>query len=194
MKTRPRDIGTKRVQYAPRVCACGCGQRPRGWSAQYVAGHKPVRPLAERLWSRCVRTASGCLEWQGFRHPTRGYGQIGRGRTAEGLVETHRAAWEVTHGPIPEGMFVCHRCDNRACCEPTHLFLGTPADNAADMVSKGRQARGLALPQTKLTAAQVAEVQTLRGQGWLQRDIAKHFGITQGHVSELLAGKYRRAS
>lgn len=167
MKRRPRDIGT---------------------------AERPVRPLADRLWSRCFRTPSGCLEWQGFCHPTRGYGQIGRGRKGEGLVETHRAAWEVTHGTIPPGMFVCHQCDNPPCCEPTHLFLGTPADNHADMVRKGRHATGQMLPQTKLTDAQVAKVLTLRSQGWLQREIAGHFGITQGYVSELLAGNYRRSA
>lgn len=92
-------------------------------------------PLAERLWARTVRTAAGCLEWQGA-HDGKGYGQISEAHGRK--IRTHRAAWQLTHGPIPEGMWVLHRRDNPPCCDPTHLFLGSAADNTADMVAKGR--------------------------------------------------------
>ena len=182
------------VKKAAHRCACGCGGWPKNWSAAYIKGHRPLTPLADRLWRKVEKTPGGCWVWQGYRHPERGYGQIGRGRTGEGLIETHRAAWEVTHGPIPEGMFVCHSCDNPPCCNPADLFLGTPADNVADMLRKGREARGIALPQARLTDAQVEEIHRLRGLGWLQREIADRFGVTQGYVSELLAGHYRRSA
>lgn len=94
------------------------------------------RSLAERLWARCVETETGCLEWQG--HTLRRYGQIGVGTRQ--LKYTHRVAWELTHGPIPDGMMVCHRCDNPPCCNPDHLFLGEPIDNTTDMIAKGRGA------------------------------------------------------
>jgi len=55
------------------------------------------------------------------------------------MVPTHRFAWELANGPIPEGMFVCHKCDNPPCCNVDHLFLGTPKENTTDMVNKGRR-------------------------------------------------------
>lgn len=85
------------------------------------------------FWSRCARVGE-CLEWQGYRMPN-GYGHVaflGRMRLA------HRVAYELTHGPIPEGMLVCHRCDNPPCTDPEHLFLGTHSDNVQDMLRKGR--------------------------------------------------------
>lgn len=157
-------------------------------------GTAATRPtLAERFTRRLVRADSGCLIWTGYVHPKRGYGQIGRGGRVAGLVETHRLAWELTHGPIPPSAFVCHTCDNPPCCEPSHLFLGTCADNVRDMVRKGRQARGMRLPQAKLTDEDIARVRSLRADGWLQRQIAAELGITQGYVSTVLAGIHRRS-
>lgn len=165
-------------------------------------GKAPLRPLAERLWSRCERQPNGCLEWQRYRHPTSGYGQIGRGRREEGIVGTHRAAWEVTHGPIPDGLDVLHRCDNPPCCDPDHLFLGTDADNSADKVAKGRQARGAALPQTKLSDAQVTEIRRRYdrrfgppkrgGRRSNARELAAEFGVTEAYVMQLVHGHFRK--
>ncbi len=175
-------------------CACGCGLIPKNWKAGYVAGHRPPRPLAERLAARLVAVDSGCIEWTGYRRPL-GYGEIGVGRRDEGTVATHRAAWELAHGPIPAGMFVCHRCDNPPCCNVDHLFLGTCADNVADMVAKGRGARGDRLPHTKLSDDDVARLRRIAaGGGVTQQQIAAAFGVSQPYVSQLLAGKYRGAA
>lgn len=109
---------------------------------------------ADRFWSRVdVGAPNACWEWQGARDSF-GYGQA---REA-----THRTAWALTHGPIPSGMCVCHRCDNPPCCNPDHLFLGTRADNNRDRHAKGRSAnleRGERHPQAGLTAAKVSEDQ-----------------------------------
>jgi hypothetical protein len=94
----------------------------------------PVMDLAKRITAHLIRTPNGCLEWTGSRLP-RGYGHLkaaGKDRYA------HRLTWELAHGPIPDGMYVCHTCDNPPCCEITHLWLGTPTDNAADRDAKGR--------------------------------------------------------
>lgn len=97
-------------------------------------------PLAERLWSRVQRGGMAeCWPWIGPRDRY-GYGFISIGERR--MDRTHRVAWRLSYGPILDGLFVCHRCDNPPCCNPAHLFLGTNADNVADMVAKDRQARG----------------------------------------------------
>ena len=96
----------------------------------------PGMPLKERLsfigWHE---TADGCWEWSGARSRN-GYGKMayGNGTTAG----SHRVSYEVHRGPIPDGLFVRHKCDNPPCINPDHLELGTPADNSRDMVERNR--------------------------------------------------------
>lgn len=118
---------------------------------------------------------TGCWLWAASLDKG-GYGQTYcRGPAPAGA---HRVAWEAAHGPIPAGLGVLHRCDQRSCVNPRHLFLGTAAENSADMVRKGRQARGARSGPAKLSDASVTEMRALYAAGAMGcRRLAKRFGV-----------------
>jgi hypothetical protein len=131
-------------------------------------------PIEDRLWRR-VDKSGDCWVWTGGRY-RKGYGKF------DALQYAHRVSWEIHNGPIPKGLYVLHKCDNPPCVRPDHLFLGTLADNNADMLTKGRY-------NTKLSEDQVAEIKRMLNTGlYSQQEIADSFGVNQTLISFIKRG------
>jgi hypothetical protein len=149
-------------------------------------GPKP-KPWTERFK---INPSTGCHEWSGGRND-HGYGLVridGKQRYA------HRVAYAREYGPLQPGMIVCHHCDNTCCVNLAHLFLGTPADNTADMLKKGRggfrPSRGESHGRARLSDADVIEIRRLYGIGDVRQvDLARRFGVSQPQVSEIIRGE-----
>ena len=102
--------------------------------------HRDRVPVEIRLGRKVeIRGIDECWPFHGASVPA-GYGKLSVGRKAsrKEYLPAHRVAWTATYGDIPDGLYVCHQCDNPPCCNPRHLFLGTHQDNMRDMISKGR--------------------------------------------------------
>lgn len=179
-----RDGATRRDDAS--IASSGCATSltmPAPRTSTY--GPEP-RSASDRFWDRVnkdgpvVRPELGpCWVWTASTSD-RGYGQIdirpgGRKRT----ISAHRLSWEL-HNGAPGGLHVLHRCDNPPCVRPEHLFLGTHAENLRDMALKGRQ------PNRILSAADVAQIRSLRQAGMPIRALAKRFAVALSTVSMIV--------
>ena len=133
-----------------------------------------------------------CWEWRGARKKS-GYGNV----RIDGIYRvSHRVAFELANGDIPDGYLVCHICDNPPCCNPTHLMLGVPKSNAADMLIKNRQkrpeyaARGERNANAKLTSQDVAEIRRrYQEKEANQYQLAEAFGVSQASIGAIIRRK-----
>lgn len=170
---------------------CSCGDCPTCRHREYIkaryhrlkAQGNPVRAseFAARVSSNGDPNA--CVEWEGGYH-IQGYG-VFRSRLA------HRLSYELFVGDIPEGLLVCHHCDNRRCVNPAHLFVGTYLDNNRDMFAKGRNRNsppfGEKHPKAILTNEQVLAIRQAREEGRPVREIAIEFATAESNVSAIVS-------
>jgi len=151
--------------------------------------------LEERFWSFVdVQSKNDCWEWKRGK-TTAGYGEFCPGKKS-GLPTTvyaHRFAWSTDHGAIPKGLYICHRCDNPSCCNPGHLFLGTPTDNCRDMIDKRRNAYGERASSSLLTNRQVLDIRNRYAAGGVyQRDLAAEYKVNRVTITDITRGKQWR--
>lgn len=181
------------------ICSTlGCRQEARGrtclcathYAASIRAINKNVLSTAAatgNFWKR-VRKTPRCWNWIG-NVGTDGYGGLS---VAANPTKAHRYSWVIHHGPIPNGLQVLHKCDNRVCVNPDHLFLGTTQDNMLDRDRKNRQVQGERHPSAKLTAQQVIEIRRRFKNGCKKngtRPLAREFGLSKSTMTAVVRGQ-----
>lgn len=137
-----------------------------------------ANPSFDEMRSRTTFDEHGCWNWDRYVQ-SNGYGKLTVNRKTH---FAHRLMYAIAIGCIPKDMDVCHKCDNRRCINPDHLFLGTRKENMQDAVRKGRQAKGFMLPQTKITELVAAHIVEMAKAGRPYEAIAQQFGICRQHA------------
>lgn len=147
--------------------------------------------LEDKFWS-CVdrdgplhqTLGTRCWTWTGSK--SLGYGLL----FVDGQkYRAHRLSIELDGREMPDDMYACHRCDNRGCVRPDHLFVGTPADNVADMMAKGRDRYGDGDLHIRLTDEAVREMRVLAANGWCTEDLATRFRVSESRAFNIVTGR-----
>jgi hypothetical protein len=164
--------------------------------------------MVERFWARVDKVGpipehcpeiGPCWVWTGVTNDG-GYGLVGRGPRGAGIERAHRFSFALNGGRIGAGHDVCHRCDNRACVNPGHLFSGTRQDNVDDMMAKGRYGErvrrsGADHHRSKLTDQQVMDMRATRALCRVTlKELASRYGVSLSQVWNIVSGKQWRAA
>jgi HNH endonuclease len=176
------------------ICQCGCGQEipykkhHKKYPPKFIKGHsnrvrkrKPY-DVEKAFWERVDKKSDDeCWEWKGYL-THRGYGQL---KVKQKNVYAHRYSYELHYGRIPDNLLVCHKCDNRKCVNPSHLFLGTQKDNIHDMDKKGRR---VVRPGTmKITRRDANEIRLLHKKGISVNELSKRYGLQPCTIRNIIA-------
>lgn len=179
----------QRKGYHYILCRCKCGVEKSIVIGSLLQGDSKScgcyrKPLEERFWKKVDKSGGpdACWLWTGTK-TNRGYGRI---RIESRMKSSHRVSYELYKGAIPDGLCVCHHCDNPSCVNPDHLFVGTHTDNMHDKAIKGRNSL------TKLTEDQVCEIRVRITNGETQTSLAKEFGVIQQTISHVKCGRTYR--
>ena len=172
------------------ICSInGCGKKlsTMGWCRMhYIRWYRHGDPMMnlntspDTFWDK-VDKSGDCWIWTGGKTPY-GYGNT----VKNGVRQAHRISYTLTYGEIPDGLFICHKCDNPPCVNPDHLFLGTHADNMADSARKGRA--------HKLHKNDVERILDILRCGVKQQPIADYFMVDRRTISKVKNNKYWRTS
>lgn len=190
----------------PACAHCGnpCKHKGTTFCSNKCHGLAQRVPISKRFWSKVLKS-DGCWEWQS------GISAEGYGFIQDSVVDgkqrrflAHRVSWELTHGPIPDGLWVLHHCDNRKCVRPDHLFLGNHVANMADARKKSRmakganhglnrhpecRARGAMLPHSKLTPEKVRAIRAKRSEGATFAELAQEYGVSASSIRDIFNGR-----
>ena len=157
-----------------------------------------MKTFEERFWAKVDKDShSPCWIWTAHCN-AKGYGQFGKGKKVDGLILAHRASWLIHKGKLSADKLICHTCDTPACVNPAHLFEGTHADNASDMVNKGRQSKGKQRNgvrrgednnKSKLTSELVQYARAEVANGRSRRSVARELGVYHSTIIRLVKGK-----
>lgn len=188
------------------LCIGVAATSPRGRAAgEWDQGLPPMKKtLEERFWSKVDKSAGAddCWPWTAGVN-AQGYGQF----YLDGAARSHRVAWQLTNGPIPDGLHVLHHCDNTRCCNVSRcLFLGTNEENIADKMAKGRHrspagaangthtkpesvARGARVGSAKLSESEALAILAAANRGEHHYAIAVRFGVGRTTVRDIVNGR-----
>lgn len=145
----------------------------------------------DKFFTKFVKSENGCWEWNGAKR-WNGYGKFSHYKKT---ILAHRFSYEFYFGPIEEGFFVLHKCDNRGCVNPEHLFIGTQKDNMIDMVSKDRHAKVKIKcscelnPKSKLKINDIDEIIAKYKNGLSSRKIASEYNVSKTMILNIVNGK-----
>lgn len=162
------------------------------WTDRRVTPFRRVR----KFWDNVAQRSDGCWIWQAGLFSS-GYGQF---RWGKKKARTHRIAWMLSFGPVPDGKLVCHTCDNKNCVNPNHLFLGTHKDNAMDRECKGRggdggsrtkkalgSVRGERNPAAKISPHLVSRIRMeYQQENWSYRELANIHGLSKSQIANII--------
>ncbi|RYE67377.1 MAG: HNH endonuclease [Oxalobacteraceae bacterium] len=132
-----------------------------------------------------TKEVNGCWEWQGLRCP-RGYGRTTLNRKQ---MPAHRASWVIHKGEIDGGLFVLHKCDNKPCVNPSHLYLGTHVENARDRAERGQAASGERSGRAKLSVIQVAAIKEALAAGSSCASLGREYGVHRQTIHKIKNGE-----
>jgi hypothetical protein len=180
------------------VCLCECGNQiichgsdlKKGYKKSCGCWRKPKEIFItdeERFWS-FVHKSENCWIWTGSKTTCGGYGQISlKGKP----FRANRYSWILHNGSIPKGLMVCHRCDNPACVNPYHLFLGDQTKNMQDMISKKRQniARGSRKSFSKLTDDKIKMIRNLYKNPFSSKELSTQFCVSKQNILDIVNRK-----